>query len=61
MTDAESRRHRAIKALIAKSTAANTVSQEVARETLIKEGIYTEKGQLSAEFGGPCKKGKSAA
>jgi len=60
MTDAEAKRHRALQVLIEKSTAANTVSQKVAREALIKEGIYNEKGQLKEEFGGPGKKGKTA-
>jgi hypothetical protein len=31
-------------------------SKKAARETLIKEGIYTTKGQLRVEFGGPGKK-----
>lgn len=34
-------------------TAKNTVSQKVAREALIREGIYTKDGNLRPEFGGP--------
>jgi hypothetical protein len=33
-----------------------TVSPEVARATLIREGIYTEDGELAEEFGGPPRK-----
>ena len=50
MTDAQ--RRIAIKRLIQKHTAANTVSKAVARATLIDEGIYTKKGKLRVEFGG---------
>lgn len=59
MTDAQ--RRLAIQSLIAKHTAANTVSKAVARESLIKEGIYTQKGKLRVEFGGEPKKAKTAA
>lgn len=60
MTDTE--RNAKIKRLIEKHTAANTVSRDVARRTLIAEGIYTEDGELAAEYGGPGeKKAKDAA
>lgn len=45
-------RHRAILALIERYTAVNTVSPEAARSALIREGIYTKKGTLRAEYGG---------
>lgn len=50
MTDAE--RNNAIKTLIRSYTARMTVSRETARSALIREGIYTPKGNLKAEFGG---------
>jgi len=59
MTDAQ--RRAAIQTLIKKHTDANTTSQAVARASLIKEGIYTKKGNLRVEFGGETKKSKSAA
>ncbi|HEY5412578.1 MAG TPA: hypothetical protein VIJ94_17810 [Caulobacteraceae bacterium] len=55
------KRHAAISKLIERHTAANTVSKAVARESLIKEGIYTKKGALRVEFGGESKKAKTAA
>ncbi|MGE0667681.1 MAG: hypothetical protein AB7O49_14080 [Sphingomonadales bacterium] len=45
--------------LIEKRTAAMMASPKAAREILIKEGIYTKKGELRTEFGGP-KKTKAA-
>lgn len=59
MTQAE--RHRKILDAIAKETARAVVSKKVARETLIKEGIYTTKGKLRAEFGGESKKVRATA
>jgi hypothetical protein len=56
----ESERRTAIMDLIEKHTAANTVSREVARASLIGEGIYTKAGKLKAAFGGRSKKAKSA-
>lgn len=50
MTNAQ--RNQAIQTLIRDYTAKATVSRETARATLIKEGIYTPKGNLKAEFGG---------
>jgi hypothetical protein len=58
MTDAQ--RHSLILGLIDRHTAANTVSRTQARNTLIKEGIYTKKGTLRVEFGGESKKSKRA-
>jgi len=52
-------RNKKILAIIEEYTKRATVSQKVARETLIREGIYTKKGQLRVEFGGPGKKRKS--
>ncbi|MDO9473072.1 MAG: hypothetical protein Q7J28_08445 [Caulobacter sp.] len=59
MTNAQ--RRLAIKALIKKHTATNTVSKAVARKVLIEEGIYTKKGDLRVEYGGSPKKAKTAA
>lgn len=50
MTHAE--RNAAIKKLIEQRTEATTSTREIARETLIKEGIYTKKGNLTANYGG---------
>ena len=50
MTDDQ--RREAVKLAIRRYTAANTVSSEVARSALIKEGIYTESGKLRSEYGG---------
>lgn len=50
MTDAE--RNHVISGLIREYTARITKSPETARKALIKEGIYTSKGNLKAEFGG---------
>jgi hypothetical protein len=36
-------------------TTANTVSVQVARTTLIKEGIYTKTGKLAKKYGGEAK------
>ena len=61
MTDEE---RKATLAFIEKYTAANTVSKEAARATMIKEGIYTPDGKLRVEFGGETekpRKGKGAA
>jgi hypothetical protein len=58
MTHAQ--RNQKILAAIAQETARALSSKEAARETLIKEGIYTAKGKLRAEFGGG-KKGSAAA
>jgi hypothetical protein len=57
---AEQRRS-AVLTLIERHTAAKTVSKAVARNSLIAEGIYTKKGQLTAEFGGKTKKAKTVA
>jgi hypothetical protein len=50
MTHAQ-RNERILKA-IAKETARAIESRKTARETLIREGIYTKSGKLKAEFGG---------
>lgn len=59
MTDTQ--RHTAILGLIESYTSANTVSKSAARKALIDEGIYTKRGALSPEFGGPDKKLKTKA
>jgi hypothetical protein len=59
MTDEQRRAE--IRKLIEKHTAANTVSKDVARASLISEGIYTKKGALRVGFGGESKKAKTAA
>lgn len=38
--------------LIDRHTRESIISVEVARETLISEGIYTEDGKLHPDFGG---------
>ena len=52
-------RNRAILKVLAEQTKAKTSSPEAARRALIKEGIYTAKGNLRAKFGGG--KAKTAA
>jgi hypothetical protein len=53
-------RNRKILDAIAEETQRATSSQKVARETLIKEGIYTTKGKLRVEFGGASKRARAA-
>lgn len=57
----ETQRHTAILGLIESYTSANTVDKRTARKALIDEGIYTKKGALTPEFGGPAKKVKAKA
>jgi hypothetical protein len=59
MTHAQ--RNQKILIAIAEETARAVSSRKAARETLIKEGIYTTKGKLRAEFGGSSKKAGIAA
>lgn len=59
MTDAQ--RNKKILYGIARETARAVASKKAARETLVKEGIYTAKGKLRAEFGGKAKKARVAA
>lgn len=47
-----SSRNQKIFQAIKESTLRALSSKQTARETLIKEGIYTAKGKLRAEFGG---------
>ncbi|MBI5129115.1 MAG: hypothetical protein HZA66_06715 [Rhodopseudomonas palustris] len=49
MTD---QKRAAIRELIERQTLLKTASKEVAREFLVREGIYTEDGNLSPRFGG---------
>lgn len=46
------KRNERILAAIAAETARALASKKTARETLIKEGIYTTRGKLTVEFGG---------
>jgi hypothetical protein len=46
-----------IRDMIERHTAAATADRKTARQTLIKEGVYTSKGKLTAQYGG----GKIAA
>lgn len=57
----ETQRRAAIQALLKKHTAEKTVTAKIARDSLIKEGIYRKDGKLRAEYGGGEKRGKSAA
>lgn len=41
-----------LKKLIRQHTARNTTSAEVARESLIRRGVYTAQGKLTPEYGG---------
>lgn len=50
-----SERNKKILDLIDEYTKSATTSQKTARETLIREGIYTKTGQLRAEYGGPAR------
>jgi len=59
MTHAQ--RNQKILDAIAEETERALASKKVARETLIKEGIYTTKGKLRVEFGGESKKERVAA
>jgi hypothetical protein len=51
----QTQRNAAIKRLLKTYTAANTASPDVARQGLIREGIYTKKGELRREFSGKAK------
>ena len=42
----------AIQAMIRRHTASATTDRNTARESLIKEGVYTRAGNLTADFGG---------
>lgn len=46
----EIQRYTAINQLIERYTDENTVSQKVARDALIREGIYTKSGKLKKRF-----------
>lgn len=59
MTHAQ--RNQKILEAIAEETERALASKKIARETLIKEGIYTAKGKLRVEFGGESKKERVAA
>lgn len=59
MTHAQ--RNQKILEAIAQETERALISKKAARETLIKEGIYTTKGKLRVEFGGERKKVPAAA
>ena len=54
MTSSEQRA--AIKKMIAQHTKEVTTSKEAARDSLIKEGVYTRDGNLTPSYGGPEKK-----
>ena len=56
-----SQRNQKILEAITKETKRAVTSRKVARETLIKEGIYTTKGKLRVEFGGESKKARAVA
>lgn len=56
----EQRNEKIIRA-IEEATAKALVSKKKAREALVSEGIYTEKGKLRAEFGGATEKRGSKA
>jgi len=53
-----SQKRTAIKDLIERQTRLKTASKEVAREFLVREGIYTKDGRLSARFGGSADSGQ---
>ena len=59
MTHAQ-RNQKILKAIEAKTARALT-SKKTAREALVKEGIYTAKGKLRAEFGGKAGKKEPVA
>jgi len=46
----------ALKKLIERHTAAATATKETARQTLIRQGIYTDDGRLTPDFGGRAKR-----
>jgi|APCry1669189070_1035195.scaffolds.fasta_scaffold169938_1 hypothetical protein len=48
----DEKRRKAIKEMIARSTAANTASPEAARAWLVKMGMCTKDGELRPEYGG---------
>jgi hypothetical protein len=50
------KRNQKILDAIAEQTERATASKRAARETLIREGIYTTRGKLRVEFGGQGKK-----
>jgi hypothetical protein len=53
MTDGE--RRKGLLEFIRVYTSANTASKALAKRALIETGIYTKKGTLRVEFGGPSK------
>lgn len=53
MNDEE--RRAAIIKLIERYTEANCTDAATARRALIREGIYTEEGELAPEYGGPAR------
>ncbi|MBY0306219.1 MAG: hypothetical protein K2W86_13860 [Sphingomonas sp.] len=54
-------RNQKILEAIAEETERAVASKKIARETLIREGIYTAKGKLRVEFGGHSKRQRVAA
>lgn len=59
MTKAQ--RNKKILKAIEAETKRGLSSRKAARDTLIKEGIYTAKGRLRVEFGGSSSKKENAA
>lgn len=57
----QTQRNEAIAKLLQRRTVEVTASREIARKTLIREGIYTSDGKLSAEYGGAKRKKKANA
>ena len=50
------KRRTAILSLIRRHTETHAADQAMARDLLVKEGIYTQEGELEAEYGGTPKK-----
>jgi hypothetical protein len=57
----KAQRNKKILKAIEAQTKRGLASKKAARETLIKEGIYTAKGKLRVEFGGSSGKKEKAA
>jgi hypothetical protein len=43
----------AIKKMIEQHTKAVTTSKQAARDSLVREGVYTHNGELAPSYGGP--------
>lgn len=55
----DARKLAAFRAAAERYTRARTATREIARRTLIDQGIYTEDGQIAPEYGGEMRPGEA--